>query len=92
MTEEPGTETLTDPADANAAAQAPAEEESFEQLFESSLRTIQEGRVVTGTVLRADPEFVLVDIGYKSEGRIATWEFADHAGIAHVKVGDRWIL
>ncbi len=89
MTEEPGTETLTDPADANAAAQAPAEEESFEQLFESSLRTIQEGRVVTGTVLRADPEFVLVDIGYKSEGRIATWEFADHAGIAHVKVGDR---
>ena len=89
MTEEPGTETFTDPADANSAAQAPAEEESFEQLFESSLRPIQEGRVVTGTVLRADPEFVLVDIGYKSEGRIATWEFADHAGIAHVKVGDR---
>ncbi len=89
MTEEPGTETLTDPADANSATQAPAEEESFEQLFESSLRPIQEGRVVTGTVLRADPEFVLVDIGYKSEGRIATWEFADHAGIAHVKVGDR---
>ncbi|NRA04437.1 MAG: 30S ribosomal protein S1 [Myxococcales bacterium] len=73
----------------STALSASTEEESFEQLFESSLRPIREGRVVSGTVLRADPEFVLVDIGYKSEGRIATWEFAGHDGIAHIKVGDR---
>ncbi len=90
MTEQPGTETPTEPADMSSTAlSASTEEESFEQLFESSLRPIREGRVVSGTVLRADPEFVLVDIGYKSEGRIATWEFAGHDGIAHIKVGDR---
>ena len=71
---------------AGTTAQA---EQSFAEMFEDSLQVIEEGRVVSGTVLRADPEFVLVDIGYKSEGRIATWEFAGPDGIAHIQVGDR---
>jgi small subunit ribosomal protein S1 len=66
-----------------------AGEESFEQLFEESVRRIKEGEVIVGTILRADPEHVLVDIGYKSEGLIATWEFADERGIARIKPGDK---
>ena len=38
-------------------------EESFAELFESSVRLIKSGQVVKGTVLRIDPEFVLVDVG-----------------------------
>jgi small subunit ribosomal protein S1 len=65
------------------------EEESFEELFEASLRTIKEGAVVQGTVLRVDADHVLVDIGYKSEGLIATWEFGDEKGVVRIQPGDR---
>jgi small subunit ribosomal protein S1 len=68
-------------------AQAPAEE-NFAELFEQSLRTIRSGQVVSGTILQLDSEHVLVDIGYKSEGQIATWEFADPNGVVRVKPGD----
>jgi small subunit ribosomal protein S1 len=64
------------------------EEESFEELFEASLRNIKEGAVVQGTVLRVDPDHVLVDIGYKSEGLIATWEFGDENGVVRIQPGD----
>jgi small subunit ribosomal protein S1 len=67
----------------------PVEEENFAELFEESLKKIKEGDVIEGTILRADPEHVLVDIGYKSEGLIPTWEFADDDGIARIKPGDR---
>jgi small subunit ribosomal protein S1 len=63
-------------------------EERFEELFEKSLRLIKSGEVVTGTILRVDPEYVLVDIAYKSEGLIPTWEFADERGVARVSPGD----
>jgi small subunit ribosomal protein S1 len=80
MTEETQTTTKTE-------SEAPPEE-SFEELFEQSLRTIKGGQVVSGKVLRIDPEHVLVDIGYKSEGLIATWEFADERGVVQIKPGD----
>jgi small subunit ribosomal protein S1 len=67
----------------------PAEDENFAELFEQSLKKIKEGDVIEGTILRADPEHVLVDIGYKSEGLIPTWEFADEDGIARIQPGDR---
>jgi len=62
-------------------------EESFADLFESSVRLIKAGEVVKGIVLRIDPEHVLVDIGYKSEGLIATWEFADRQGLVNIDPG-----
>ncbi|MEE8557793.1 MAG: S1 RNA-binding domain-containing protein, partial [Myxococcota bacterium] len=65
------------------------EEESFAELFEKSLRNIKAGQVVQGTVLRADPEHVLVDVGFKSEGLIPTWEFADGKGTVRLSPGDR---
>jgi small subunit ribosomal protein S1 len=64
-------------------------DESFADLFESSQTLAKEGQVVTGTVLSVDSEFVLVDVGCKSEGMIATWEFADDDGIARIEVGQK---
>ena len=65
------------------------ETEDFAQLFEQSVNLVKEGEVVIGTVLRADPDNVLVDIGYKSEGLIPTYEFADAKGIANIEPGQQ---
>jgi small subunit ribosomal protein S1 len=67
----------------------PGSEESFAELFESSQALVKEGQVVSGTVLSIDPEHVLVDVGCKSEGMIATWEFADDDGVARIQVGQK---
>lgn len=47
------------------------------EMYESTLRSIDEGELVKGTVLAVDDMEVLVDIGFKSEGRIPIEEFPD---------------
>jgi small subunit ribosomal protein S1 len=37
--------------------------------YDATILTFEEGDIVTGTVVRVDKDEVLVDIGYKSEGR-----------------------
>jgi small subunit ribosomal protein S1 len=63
--------------------------ESFAELFESTSEALKEGEVVTGTVLSIDDDNVQIDIGFKSEGLIPTWEFMDDDGTLHIKVGDK---
>jgi small subunit ribosomal protein S1 len=55
-------------------------------LIEESLRTLDEGEIVKGKVLRLDEKEVLVDIGGKSEGVISISEFSESDAI---KVGDQ---
>ncbi len=62
--------------------------ESFADLFEKNLRPIKEGEVVKGTVLSIDDEHVAIDIGFKSEGMVASWEFMDDDGTILVAPGD----
>lgn len=62
---------------------------SFQQLYEESLQNIHEGKIVKGVVVQIDKEFVLVDIGYKSEGQIRISEFIDQAGELTVSEGDK---
>jgi small subunit ribosomal protein S1 len=62
---------------------------SFQELYEESLKTIHEGKVVAGEIVHIDKEFVLVDIGYKSEGQIRTTEFLDPDGRLTAEVGDK---
>ena len=54
-------------------------------MIEDSLKTLDEGEIVRGKVLRLDETEVLVDIGGKSEGVISMAEFSDADAI---KVGD----
>src|ERR1700739_2916900 len=44
--------------------------------YESTFPEINEGQVVTGTVVRVDKDEILVDIGYKSEGVIPISELS----------------
>jgi len=66
-------------------------EQEFQTLYEESLKTYQEGEVVRGKIVSIEKEFVMVDIGYKSEGRIPIDEFLSSVGgEITAKVGD-WI-
>ena len=62
--------------------------ESFAALFEQSSKPMKEGEVVRGRVLSVDEDHIQVDVGFKSEGFVDTWEFMDEAGNILVKAGD----
>jgi small subunit ribosomal protein S1 len=66
----------------------PDEGESFQELYEESLHEIAEGEVVHGRVIHVGPEFVTVDIGFKSEGQLSLHEFRQKDGTLSVNVGD----
>lgn len=63
-------------------------EESFADLFESSIRELKPGNVVKGTIVQVNPDTVIVDVGGKSEGVIPCSEFVGEEGQIEVKVGD----
>jgi small subunit ribosomal protein S1 len=65
------------------------ESEDFQTLYEGSLKTIEEGQILKGTVLEITPDHVTVDVGYKSEGHIPVQEFLKRGKKVDVKVGDR---
>ena len=47
-----------------------------------------QGRVVTGKVLAVENDFVLIDVGLKSEGNVPIKEFTDATGKADISAGD----
>ncbi|MEA5031742.1 MAG: (d)CMP kinase [Sphaerochaeta sp.] len=47
----------------------------LQEHYLKSLDEIEDGQLVTGTVVQVNNEYVFVDVGYKSEGRIALDEF-----------------
>ena len=63
--------------------------DNFMQMYEESLRSIQEGEVIRGEIVQVDKEYVLVDIGYKSEGQIPIREFLNPEGKLTAKVGQK---
>ena len=63
-------------------------EQSFESMFEESMQAVKPGGVVTGTVVDVNPTHVVVDVGYKTEGRIPVQEFQNGDGTLQVGVGD----
>ncbi|RJR49244.1 MAG: 30S ribosomal protein S1 [Desulfobacteraceae bacterium] len=66
----------------------PDQDKNFLELYEESLKSIEEGGLVRGEIVHVDKEFVLVDIGYKSEGQIPIGEFIDQDGKITARVGD----
>jgi small subunit ribosomal protein S1 len=75
----------TGAAEAIAVADVTSREE-LEQLYEESLKHIQEGEIVRGRVVHIGRDSVLVDVGYKSEGIIDLDEFPDQG--RHLRVGE----
>lgn len=74
-----------------------ASDDDFAALFEQSLksgkaegtRKLERGQVVEGTVVAIGDDTVFVDVGTKSEGRVAKSSLADDKGVLKVKVGDK---
>ncbi|MFZ4832674.1 30S ribosomal protein S1 [Rouxiella sp. Mn2063] len=64
--------------------------ESFAQLFEESLKTIETrpGSIVRGVVVSIDKDVVLVDAGLKSESAIPAEQFKNAQGELEIQVGD----
>jgi small subunit ribosomal protein S1 len=65
-----------------------SKEEDFAELVESSFHKVQEGEVVKGVVVQLTPEYVMIDVGSKSEGQIPIEQFLDEGGELTVSVGD----
>ena len=65
-------------------------EQSFEDMFENSLRELHAGNVVVGTIVQVNPDSVVVDVGGKSEGVIPLSEFVGALGEEGIKVGDQF--
>ena len=65
--------------------------ESFADLFEQSLNTIEmaPGSIVTGTVVDIDNDWVIVHAGLKSEGVIPRNQFLNEAGEFSLNIGDQ---
>jgi len=76
----------------SASSQEPMSEmpdmESMSELYEESLRRVQEGEVVKGRIVSITKDYVMVDIGYKSEGQIPIHEFTTPEGEVTAKVGE----
>ena len=67
----------------------PAEDmESLMDMYEESFKRFTEGAVVTGRIISVDKDYVLVDIGYKSEGQIRIQEFMDEDGNLNANIDD----
>lgn len=103
-TAQPAAEDGPRPAAADAApAPAPADDfdgdalfeelpgEDFETLYNESLQSFREGEVVQGTVVEVMPDYVLLDIGYKSEGIVPIFEFPDREELEPGKTFDVYI-
>jgi small subunit ribosomal protein S1 len=64
--------------------------ESFQELFEQSLQTIEmnPGAIITGLIIDVDKDWVTVHAGLKSEGVIPAEQFYNEKGELNVSVGD----
>ncbi|MEZ5529946.1 MAG: 30S ribosomal protein S1 [Porticoccaceae bacterium] len=64
--------------------------ESFAELFEESLKTVEmnTGAIVTGVVIDIDKDWVTVHAGLKSEGVIPKNQFLDDNGECKLEIGD----
>ncbi|UCD58380.1 MAG: 30S ribosomal protein S1 [Candidatus Hydrogenedentota bacterium] len=92
---ESGTETSDQKASSEPELRPPAGQgldgvdfdkvEDMSRIYEQTLKNFEEGEVVRGRVVSVGPDFVLVDIGFKSEGTISLAEFPEPD---EVKVGD----
>ena len=56
--------------------------EEMMSLYDDSISGIQEGQIVTGSIVSANDSEVMIDIGFKSEGAVSIREFNDPASIS----------
>lgn len=55
-------------------------QEDMQTLYETSLKSLQEGNILTGKVINIAGDSVIVDVGLKSEGIVPLGEFSSREG------------
>jgi len=89
QTQEVKSETPINKAEEVKVAAGREEDMGFRELYEQSLQTLQLGEVVEGKVVQINPDMVMVDVGWKTEGYIPAKELRDEEGNISIAVGDR---
>jgi small subunit ribosomal protein S1 len=76
-------------ATASASAAAPSRED-FAKMLEESFDhgNLQEGSVIKGTVVGIEKDLAVIDVGLKTEGRVALREFSGPGRQNELKIGD----
>ena len=74
---------------ATAAAAAPSRDD-FAAMLDESFHTgnLQEGAVIKGTVVGIEKDVAVIDVGLKTEGRVALREFTGPGRQNEIKIGD----
>jgi small subunit ribosomal protein S1 len=75
---------------ATQMASASPTRDDFAKLIEESFSDghLQEGSVVKGTVVGIEKDMAVIDVGLKTEGRVAVREFSGPGRGAEIKIGD----
>ena len=85
-----GSEEVQRPSEKSKEVQSSDENmDTLMSMYEESFKRFAEGEVVTGRIISVDKDYVLVDIGYKSEGQIRIQEFKDENGNLNANMGDK---
>jgi small subunit ribosomal protein S1 len=63
-------------------------QEEMRVLYETSMRSPQEGNVFKGKIMKINAESVIVDVGLKSEGTVSLREFAPKGVEPEVNISD----
>jgi small subunit ribosomal protein S1 len=73
-----------------ATAQASPTREDFAKLLDETFGggNLQEGSVIKGTIVGIEKDMAVIDVGLKTEGRVALREFAGPGRQSDLKVGD----
>ena len=84
--EEAMKETVAEPVE-QTMEEAMGEAEDFQSMYRENLRAMEEGQILSGTVIDITPDHVTVDVGYKSEGQIPIREFLRKDNKVDVRIG-----
>ncbi len=81
---------MAKPAARNAQSSYNPSMEDFTALLEESFKShgLEEGNVVSGRVIAIEKEYAIIDVGLKTEGKIALKEFALAGQAPKIAVGD----
>jgi small subunit ribosomal protein S1 len=76
--------------DMATAAAAASSREDFAAMLDESFQTgnLQEGAVIKGTVVGIEKDVAVIDVGLKTEGRVALREFTGPGRQNEIKIGD----
>ena len=77
-------------AAAHIADAGSSSREDFAKMIDESFSDghLQEGSVVKGTVVGIEKDLAVIDVGLKTEGRVALREFSGPGRNADIKIGD----